>query len=194
MWTYFSLPTEWLWHEKDLKFSEPPCLIYEMAVFVPAWHICVRSALTIVKGFSYKLCWLSSCCYYYFYCISGLFGEYSISLLISILCVLLLWVSEFLVSAFTKLRFLYFSRVVVFHEDTIKVPSLLFYPKVRDSFLFSGKYTLPQPSMIFKWPDVTNLLHGFWKCYMTALILIAVLKRSGESSTCLRVNTWEPVN
>ena len=87
------------------------------------------------------MCWLSSLLWFLSLLYIRIFGEHTTSLLLlpSILCVLPLWVSfEFLVSAFTEFRLLYFNwvtflclRMMLRNENTMKMPSILFWPQIK---------------------------------------------------------------
>lgn len=139
----------------DMNFLSLHVLICKMAAIVPSWHISVKSALTRVKGFSYKLCY-HYCCHYHFWCISGCLGNTLPHFLLSILCVLPLCVSfEFLVSIFTELRLSYFSWVTLLclrriqgNEDTVTVPSILFCPPTKRSMAscFLASTLFPRPA------------------------------------------------
>lgn len=98
-------------------------------------------------------------------------------LLSSILCVLPSWVSfEFLVVYIYWVQIFYFNWVIYVSEWYREMKILWKYhlfcsiPKLRYIFLFSCKYTFCQSSTVSKWPDVTTLLHVFWKMYYMTVI------------------------
>lgn len=110
----------------------------------------------------------------------GCLGNTLPHFLSSILCVLPLWVSfEFLVV------YIYWAQTFIFQSSHLvsewyremkilwKYSLFCPIPKLREIFLFSGKYTFCQYSMVLKRPDVTTLLHVFWKMYYMTDIYIA---------------------